>query len=372
MTARNGSSFRRGRLIGGCIAAVLPVTALFASSAGAMKTPLTPTNYTALGDSLAFGYTADKFNKTAPAHEPSNFEEGYANFLTKKLAKGEKASGNALSLLNLGCPGEVTDGLIGENPSLGGGQEANGKSDSSPCAYHKAGLQLHFNIGTASQLETAIGIVTTPEAFGATKMVTLNIGSNDELAVVGACSTEAYLIAHGFGGVFECLIREAGPEGHYYSGGLFHHIIANIGDVVGVLRAFGYTGKVAILGFYNPQAFILPGSDLLQKKLNEVAECAIETKAHTCTVEPRAKEALTLPGEEKFGPNVVYANPFPRFNPQKSKQEHRRVERLTEECNPNVQKFQTGNDPGCEGDVHPTVAGYKALATILFKAINKP
>ncbi len=373
MTARNGSSFRKGRLIGGCIAAVLLVTALFASSASAMKTPLTPTNYTALGDSLAFGYTADKFNKTGPEHNPSNFEEGYANFLQKKLAKGEKASGNAISLINLGCPGEVTDGLIGENPSLGGGQEANGKSDSSPCAYHKAGLQLHFNIGSASQLETAIGIVTTPGTFGATKMVTLNIGSNDELAVVGACSTPAYLEAHGFaGGVFECLIHEAGPEGYYYSGGLFHHILANMGDVVGVLRAFGYTGKVAILGFYNPQSFILPGSDSLQKKLNEVAECTIETKAHTCTVEPKAGETFVLPGEEKFGPNVVYANPFPKFNPQNAKMEKKLITKFTEECNPNVQKFQTGADPGCEGDIHPTVAGYKALAKILFTAINKP
>jgi lysophospholipase L1-like esterase len=373
MTARNGFSSRKGRLIGCCIAAALVVTALFASSASAAKTPLTPTNYTALGDSLAFGYTAEKFNNNFPSEPPSAFEEGYTNFLVKKLAKAEKQAGNALNLINLGCPGEVSDGMIGENPMLGGGGEGNGKSDSSPCDYHKKGFPLHFNYGAPpSQLETAIGIVTTPGTFGATKYVTENIGSNDELAVVAACSNPEYLEAHGFpGGAFECLIHEAGEEGYYYKGGLFKHIITNLGTAVGVLRSFGYTGPVAVLGFYNPQAFILPGSDALQKKLNEAAECAIEAKTSTCTVEPKAGEKVTVPGQEKFGPNVVYANPFPKFNPQKSKAEKKAVEKYTEECNPSVQKFQTGADPGCEGDIHPTVKGYKALAKILYEAFGR-
>ena len=215
--------------------------------------------------------------------------------------------------------------------------------------------------------------MTTPESFGATKYVTLNIGSNDELAVVAACENESYLTAHEFvGGPFECLIHEAGPEGYYYSGGLFYHIIANMGDVVGVLRAYGYTGPVAILGFYNPQAFILPGSDALQKKLNKSAECANESKAKTCTVEPKSGEVFVIPGEEKFGPGVVYANPFPKFNPQKAKKEHKAVEKYTEECNPAVQNFQGGADPGCEGDIHPTPRGAKVLAKLLFTALGSP
>lgn len=354
MPAMNGSavSFRKGRIIGLCMAAVLVVVALFASSASAMKAPLTPTNYTALGDSLAFGYTAEKFNNTKEeGAPPSAFEGGYANVLNAKLAKLEKKEGNQLSLINMGCPGEVSDGLIGENKSLGGGGQGNGKPDSSPCAYHKAGFPLHFNIGSGSQLESAIGVVTTPGTFGATKLVTVNIGSNDELAVVKACTTPAYLAEHGFGGgPFECLTVEAGESGTYYEKGLFHHIIANTGDVIGVLRAFGYAGPVAILGFYNPQSFILPGSDSLQKQLNETFEGVVAAKT--------------------FGPGVVYANPFPLFNPQKAKTEKARIAKYTEECNPNVQNFQGGADPGCEGDIHPTPLGYKKLAAVLYTALG--
>ena len=351
MPAMNGSavSFRKGRLIGCCLAAVLLVSALLASSASAAKT-LTPTNYTALGDSLAFGYTAEKFNSNFPAEPPSAFEGGYANILAKRLAGLEKRAGNQLSLLNLGCPGEVTDGLIGENPTLGGGQQANGKSDSEPCVYNNS-FKLHFEFGPVSQLEAAIGIVTTPGTFGATKVVTLNIGSNDELAVVHACETPAYLEAHSFaGGAFECLLHEAGEEGYYYEKGLFHHIVANMGDVVGVLRAEDYTGPVAILGFYNPQAFILPGSDTLQKTLN-------------------TSVAATISGGA-FGPGVVFANPFPKFNPERPKAEKKAIEKYTEECNPNVQSNQGGADPGCEGDIHPTPLGYKQLSTILFHALG--
>jgi hypothetical protein len=376
MPAMNGfavSSRSTRRLIGCCVAAVLLVSALFASSASAAKTPLTPTNYVALGDSLAFGYTAQKNAEQKEAGEPpAAFEEGYANFLNKKLAGFEKkTNGNALTLINMGCPGEVSDGLIGTNPAIGGGQSANGKSDSEPCAYNNV-YPLHFEIGPASQLEAAIGVVTNPGAFGATKFVTLNIGSNDELAVVHACATPEYDGAHGYTSLDECLVKEAGEEGVYYEKGLFHHIAANMGDVVGVLRAEGYTGVISILGFYNPQAFILPGSDAIQKKLNEVLACTIESKAGTCTVEPKAGETVTVPGEEKFGPGVVYANPFPKFNPQKSKAEHKAVETFTEECNPAVQNFQTGAAPGCEGDIHPTVKGYKLLAKILFESLGKP
>jgi lysophospholipase L1-like esterase len=383
MTARNGSSFRKGRLIGCCIAAVLLVSALFASTASAAKTPLTPTSYVALGDSLAFGYTALKFAENSPEENPSAFENGYTNVLAKKLAHVEKTEGNALSLVNLGCPGELSDGLIGHNPALGGytyvpkegetgAEKARNEAkqaESNPCPYHnQAGHPLHFE-SSASQLETAYGYEAANAA--STKLITLNIGSNDELKIVGMCANKAYDEANGFsGGLFECITVEAGPEGHYHKGGLFHHILANMGDVVGVLRAAGYKGQIAILGFYNPQSFILPGSDSLQKKLNEVAECTIESKAKTCTVEPKAGEKVQIPGEEKFGPGVVYANPFPKINPQKAKAEKKNIEKFTEECNPAVQNFQTGADPGCEGDIHPTPLGYKVLANVIWKALG--
>ncbi len=363
MPAMNGFavSFRsKGRLIGCCMALVLLVTALFASTASA-KPVLNPTKYVAIGDSLAFGYTQEKFELNFPTENPSAFEGGYANVFAKKLAAAEKKAGNALSLVNLGCPGEISDGMIGHNPAIGGytyvpkeGEtEAEVKrneereKEHNPCAYHNVnGFPLHFEHGSSSQLEAAIGVIApAPSTVSA---VTVNIGSNDELKVVAMCSNKAYLEANGFaGGVFECLTVEAGPEGHFYTGGLFHHIIANTGTVIGVLRSglVKYAGKITILGFYNPQAFILPGSDSLQKALNEVFADQV--------------------AKGTFGPGVKYANPFPVINPQNAKQEKVKIKKFTEECNPAVQKFQTGADPGCEGDIHPTPAGYKKLGNLI-------
>jgi lysophospholipase L1-like esterase len=343
------------------MALALLASALLAPGASAKKPPLTPTAYVALGDSLAFGYTEQKFDENYPAESPSAFEGGYTNLLNAKLAKAEKTAGNALTLDNLGCPGEVSDGLIGENAALGGGGTAGGKSDSAPCAYHNEdGFPLHFEYGAVSQLEAAIGLVTTPGA-PAVKDVTINIGSNDELAVVHACESPAYDESHGFkGGVDECLVTEAGESGTFYEKGLFHHVIANVGDVIGVLRHEGYAGPVAILGFYNPQAEILPGSDELQKELNETFEYEV--------------------GASAFGSGVVYANPFPIINPQ-NKNEAAKICRYTEECNEfdkkqNAEKAYghsvTAEEAAAypEGDIHPTPEGYKVLAKVLYKALT--
>jgi lysophospholipase L1-like esterase len=361
MPAMNGFavSFRsKGRLVGCAIALVLLATAMFASSASAAKPVLNPTNYLALGDSLSYGYTEQKFEEQFPAESPSAFEEGFTNALVKKLAGPEKKAGNALTLINAACPGEVSDGLIGENPAIGGGGKGNGVSDSAPCAWHNAdGFPRHFEYGPVSQLEAAIGVVTSTT----TKYVSVNIGSNDELAVVHACATPSYDAAHGYSGLVECLGIEASEAGVYYEKGLFHHIIANTGDIIGVLRAEGYAGPVAVLGFYNPQAETLPGSDGLQKQLNEHFEATITGGA--------------------FGPGVVYANPFPLINPQ-NKREAAKICKYTEECNAHDKKVHAEEAAGgpatpeqeakAEGDIHPTPAGYKLLAKVVFNALGKP
>ena len=176
--------------------------------------------------------------------------------------------------------------MIGHNPAFGGytyvpkeGEtEAEVKrneekqKDHNPCPYHNAaGFPLHVEHSN-SQLEFAYGFELANAST--TKAVTINIGSNDELKIVGKCETKAYLEAEGFtGGVFECITVEAGPGAHYYAGGLFKHIITNTGAAIKTLREGAkYFGPIAILGFYNPQAFILPGSDSLQKQLNETFE----------------------------------------------------------------------------------------------------
>ena len=118
-----------------------------------------------------------------------------------------------------------------------------------------------------------------------------------------------------------------------------------------MIDSTGYTGPIVILGFYNPQSFILPGSDGLQQILNNNFEKAIE--------------------KAEFPANVKYANPFPKFNPQPEQgpKEKKAIAKYTEECNPLVQKVTTGNDPGCEGDIHPTEAGAKLLGKYVFEAL---
>jgi lysophospholipase L1-like esterase len=337
------------RFIGCCMAAALLLMALLASSASAAKPE---TKYIGLGDSLAFGYSQQKFEENFPTENPENFEEGYVTLLGKKLKKVEKEAGNNLVTVNMGCPGELSDGLIGHNEAFGGGAGA----EYDPCAWHNVdGFPLHFEHGSNSQLEAAYGLVAAEPS--ATKVVTINIGSNDELLVVHLCENPKYLEEQGYSSTNTCILFEAGEKGRYYPGGVFHHIIANTGAAIGALRAAGYTGPVAILGFYNPQTFILPSSDALQKILNEFFEEAIAA--------------------EELGPGVVYANPFPIINPQENeKKEHKTICRYTEMCNEhdiavnNKAQEEKGETPRNEGDIHPTPAGYKLIANLLFEALG--
>jgi lysophospholipase L1-like esterase len=339
----------KARLIGCCMAAVLMLSAVLAATASAKKPA---TTYLALGDSLAFGYTQQKFEENIPTENPEAFEEGYVNHLGKKLAALEKEAGNKLSTIDLGCPGEVTDGLIGHNEAFGGGPSA----EFNPCAYHNVtGFPLHFEHGSSSQLEAAFGVVSANPS--ATKVVTINIGANDELKIVSLCENPAYLSEQGFETLNECISTEAGENGRFYPGGAFHHIIANTGQTIGVLRAAGYTGPVAIVGSYNPQTFILENSDLLQEVLNFFFE-----------------EAIT---EGKLGPGVVYANPFPIINPQENEAlEHETICKYTEMCNAhdiavnNKKQEEKGETPRNEGDIHPTPKGYKLIAKLLYKALG--
>ncbi len=221
------------------------------------------------------------------------------------------------------------------------------------------GFPLQFEYGGGSQLEAASGIVSANPS--ATKVVTINIGANDGLKIVTLCQNPAYREEQGFPttelGVTICIATEVGEEGHFYPGGVFHHIIANTGQAIGVLRAAGYTGPVGVLGFYNPQTYILPGSDALQARLNEVFEEVI--------------------GAGELGPGVVYANPFPIINPENEELEHETICKYTEMCNAHdieVNKWKKarrkGETPRNKGDIHPTPKGHKLLAKLLYKALG--
>src|ERR1700730_13824909 len=296
MPATNGSGHglafrsRRGLTVC-CLAAVLLVSALYTSTASAVKKPPKPKQfyYLALGDSISYGYSLVKFfengqrckeqGPTGPACEPpSAFEPNFVSYFATKLPKHAKTT-----TVNLSCPGETSRGLIGHSVTLGGGPGA----AFNPCGWHNSsGFRRHFEYGTESQLEAAIKL--SQEKPAAVTEVTLQIGSNDELAVLGACQSKAYREAHGYANATACAAGEA-PA-------LFTKIIKNMGQTIGTLRALGaYNGPIVVLGFYNPYAILQPGTDALQASLNEAVEFTI--------------------AKGEFGPRVKYANPFPTFNP---------------------------------------------------------
>jgi lysophospholipase L1-like esterase len=335
---------------------------------------LTPTAYVAIGDSLGFGYKEMTFNENQvknavacgkgemAACEPiSSFEGGYVGNFAKKLAAVESRAHNALTTFNLGCPGETTGGMIG-NGALGTGlEELRAYEDKSalhvaaPCGYQNVdGFPLKTELGGASELENAVGLL---KAGVDIKAVTINMGSNDELETVGKCESPAYDAEQGFTSLNECIGVEASEAGHEYAGGLFTHIITNIGVAIGTLRSYGYTGPVVLLGFYNPQALQLPGSDTLQKALNGAVEGTI------------AAQTAAKNGEPFEG--VKYANPFPVFNPADGTneiKEEKAICKYTEECNAADIAYNKAHGQGKVGDIHPTAKGYETLGKLVDEA----
>lgn len=389
LSATNGSadSLRcRGRLIGLCAALALLVGLVFSAAASAETT-----NYIATGDSISYGYTQEVFNVNFPNEAPAFFEEGFDHFFTQKLSLATEV-GKGVIDINTACPGETSNGFIGENTAIGGeastepngGEEVfnarhesegkiQGEGDWHPCAYHTLnGLPLHDSLGAHSQLEEVLSILKEGHEAHPVRAITLNIGSNDELAAVAKCKHEVTVEFEEtgkskYGATPEAAVATCLGAGSKHT---FEHILKNIGDILGVIDSTApggghYTHAIVLLGFYNPDSFVLPGSDVLQAALNEAIE----------------KEILP------HFPNVTFANPFPVFNKDAFHEGNAKAEaieqaalcKLTEMCNPNVQ-VAGGKPAGKDGDIHPSRGehptaegtkpggGYKTLATLVNKA----
>ena len=98
MQATNGSADprrMRGGMMGCVLALALAVTALVLAPAAANARKPAPgkqvapetSDYIALGDSISFGYSAERFNIHFPTESPTFFEEGVANDSLKLLRK---------------------------------------------------------------------------------------------------------------------------------------------------------------------------------------------------------------------------------------------------------------------------------------------
>lgn len=378
MQAMNGSA-GRGRLIGCCMALVLALSALvFAPTAGAVTHPTK--TYLALGDSLAFGYTQVKHTENAPGDSPAFFEKGYTNAYAKKVRANKSEDNKAMVEVNDGCPGETSKSFLGEGKNVGLGTNCNYQALFTIFGPGTAGGPLHNPYPGKSQASNMLQILKGGAPAHPITAISLNIGANDELEGVAACKAEVKKDIETTGkteqpkgseqfygpteipGAINACVAGAAP-------GIFFTVNKNIETIVNkIYGEGGYTGKVVLVGFYNPFTFILPGSDALQKLFNEYLE---------------ANVVANNPGK------VVFANPFVKFNGESegSKAEQTKICKYTEMCNPtaiaeNKAKTEASNkkeeEEGktviypfnpIEGDIHPTEAGYALLGKVVYEAL---
>ncbi|MFI5259272.1 MAG: SGNH/GDSL hydrolase family protein [Candidatus Limnocylindrales bacterium] len=185
-------------LVGGVAVTVVanPATAMAASNR--------PAEYLALGDSVAFGYS--------PLADPSNAANfiGYPN-------KAAAALKDHLS--NASCPGETSSHMI----SLAGSDNG--------CGFYRANFSLHVNYST-TQLKFADGFL---RSHPKTRVVSIDIGSNDLYVLVNACGGEANV---------NCIL--AGLPG------VLATLSANLDTIYGHIRHLdGYHHKLVAVTYYS-------------------------------------------------------------------------------------------------------------------------
>jgi lysophospholipase L1-like esterase len=247
-------------------------------------------SYLALGDSLAFGYSAAKFKELEPEENPADYDTGYVNDFGNVL----KLFAPSLQIINDGCPGETTESFI-----------------KGPCEYQLAYPLHHPYSGgpTSSQLSDALAYLGAHP--GTVSPITLDIGANDVLGLIeGTCDYEA-----------ACIAKDAPAE--------FARIGANLGLILGELRAAAPHAQIVVLGLYNPFGEKIAGGDALTAALNEV-EAGVAAD---------------------FG--ARFADPLPVFNPPGAL-EAPTICLLTNMCTPLV-------------DIHPTTLGYAVLAGLILQ-----
>jgi lysophospholipase L1-like esterase len=180
-----------------------------------------------------------------------------------------------------------------------------------PCAYQLE-FPLHhpYSGGPgSSQLSDALAYLNAHP--GTVSPITLDIGANDALGLIeGTCKLEPACIAKGAPAVFA-------------------HIGANLALILGELRAAAPHAQIIVLGLYNPFGETIAGADALTAALNDV-EAGVAARV-----------------------GARFADPLPIFNPPGAL-ERPTICLLTNMCTPLV-------------DIHPTTAGYGALAGVILR-----
>lgn len=263
-----GALRSRGRVVGACFALALAAGGTLAQSADAHEKVNKKTeSYIALGDSLAFGYSQEQYNLHEAQGDPVGkwFEDGYVNYLWKKIDKPVYDEGTRLprpmNLENLGCPGETSSSLIG-NGLVGAILESfpHPATTEAPCAYEEAWGELHtpgdggpieLPYYGQSQLEDALKRVHADEQHPV-KMITLDIGASDELRLFHECEVS---------GEPSCLSERA-PA-------VIATITTNVTDAIYLLRHAhefeegwaDYTGPIILVAPYDPYGVVFKAGE---------------------------------------------------------------------------------------------------------------
>jgi lysophospholipase L1-like esterase len=302
----------RARLFA-CAALVVALGALaLAPSAGASGPGNT---YLALGDSLAYGYHAAQFQnelKEKGFVEAANFNDGYVDDFGATL----KLLNPKLTIVNDGCPGETTDTMI-KGSGAGGAYCAGGPTGT---PFPKAFLH-HSYPGT--QLADALAIAKEPGVG----TITLDIGANDILQFLGATC--------GFPVKFTCTEEQVAAE--------IGHVVTNIGSILGQLRAAAPKATIVFVSQYNPYPTVLSPEGRGDATV-EALNTAIKGVASSLGVRfANTARVINFSGTHG-GPE---AGDIPT------------VCAFTAMC-----PGGTFNPASPEADIHPTKAGYAAMAAV--------
>jgi lysophospholipase L1-like esterase len=182
-----------------------------------------------------------------------------------------------------------------------------------PCPYP---LPLHDPY-TGSQMAAADAFLSPHPSQ--TSPVTIDIGGNDALHVFNACKAE---FLPDLDAVESCVAAQTPSTAA--------HIAQNLGTILAHLRADAPKTEIIVVGLYNVLVVLFgPDSDALAAELNSaMADTAAAYEAR-------------------------FADPLPVFNPP-GPNEIATICTLTYICT--------------AGDIHPTDAGYQAMANVVFEA----
>jgi lysophospholipase L1-like esterase len=178
--------------------------------------------YLALGDSSAFGFQLARFIQNLPTEDPAAFNTGYVDNFARDLRAIKPRS----QTVNLGCPDETTDSLLGLEP----------------CTYRLLGFPLHTDY-SGSQIDAALDVLRAHP--GQVSPITIDIGGAD-------------------------LGR----------GRSLDHIEGNLSRILARLRQAAPYSEIIVLGYYNPFVVTVPGSDAIARMFNaHLAQAAAQHRA---------------------------------------------------------------------------------------------